>query len=29
VIADEKRDDGGVTAVFTEMGGVREDAGAP
>ncbi len=29
VIADEKRADGGVTAVFTEMGGVREDAGAP
>jgi GH15 family glucan-1,4-alpha-glucosidase len=26
VIADERRDDGGVTAVFTEMGGVREDA---
>jgi GH15 family glucan-1,4-alpha-glucosidase len=26
VIADEKRDDGGPTAVFTEMGGVREDA---
>ncbi len=26
VIADEERDDGGVTAVFTEMGGVREDA---
>ncbi len=26
VIADEKREDGGVTAVFTEMGGVREDA---
>jgi GH15 family glucan-1,4-alpha-glucosidase len=25
VIADEKRADGGVTAVFTEMGGVRED----
>ncbi|MDQ2631927.1 MAG: glycoside hydrolase family 15 protein [Actinomycetota bacterium] len=25
VIADEKREDGGVTAVFTEMGGVRED----
>jgi GH15 family glucan-1,4-alpha-glucosidase len=25
VIADEMRDDGGVTAVFTEMGGVRED----
>jgi GH15 family glucan-1,4-alpha-glucosidase len=24
VIADEKREDGGVTAVFTEMGGVRE-----
>ncbi len=29
VIADEKRGDGGFTAVFTEMGGVREDAGAP
>jgi GH15 family glucan-1,4-alpha-glucosidase len=29
VIADEQREDGGVTAVFTEMGGVREDAGAP
>ncbi|HVD38624.1 MAG TPA: glycoside hydrolase family 15 protein [Solirubrobacterales bacterium] len=29
VIADEKRADGGFTAVFTEMGGVREDAGAP
>jgi GH15 family glucan-1,4-alpha-glucosidase len=29
VIADEQRGDGGVTAVFTEMGGVREDAGAP
>jgi alpha,alpha-trehalase len=26
VIADEEREDGGVTAVFTEMGGVREDA---
>jgi GH15 family glucan-1,4-alpha-glucosidase len=26
VIADEKRGDGGYTAVFTEMGGVREDA---
>ena len=25
VIADEKREDGGYTAVFTEMGGVRED----
>ena len=25
VIADEQRDDGGVTAVFSEMGGVRED----
>ncbi|HET8814331.1 MAG TPA: glycoside hydrolase family 15 protein [Solirubrobacterales bacterium] len=25
VIADEKRGDGGFTAVFTEMGGVRED----
>jgi GH15 family glucan-1,4-alpha-glucosidase len=25
VIADEKRADGGYTAVFTEMGGVRED----
>jgi alpha,alpha-trehalase len=25
VIADEKREDGGTTAVFTEMGGVRED----
>jgi GH15 family glucan-1,4-alpha-glucosidase len=24
VIADEQREDGGVTAVFTEMGGVRE-----
>ncbi len=24
VIADEKREDGGVTGVFTEMGGVRE-----
>ncbi|HET9152905.1 MAG TPA: glycoside hydrolase family 15 protein [Solirubrobacterales bacterium] len=26
VIADERREDGGYTAVFTEMGGVREDA---
>ncbi len=26
VIADEKREDGGYTAVFTEMGGIREDA---
>jgi GH15 family glucan-1,4-alpha-glucosidase len=26
VIADEKREDGAYTAVFTEMGGVREDA---
>jgi GH15 family glucan-1,4-alpha-glucosidase len=26
VIADEQRDDGGVTAVFSEMGGVREAA---
>jgi GH15 family glucan-1,4-alpha-glucosidase len=26
VIADEKRENGGVTAVFSEMGGVREDA---
>jgi GH15 family glucan-1,4-alpha-glucosidase len=26
VIADEKRADGGDTAVFTEMGGIREDA---
>jgi GH15 family glucan-1,4-alpha-glucosidase len=26
VIADEQREDGGMTAVFTEMGGVREDA---
>jgi alpha,alpha-trehalase len=26
VIADEQRDDGGYTAVFTEMGGIREDA---
>jgi alpha,alpha-trehalase len=26
VIADEEREDGGVTAVFSEMGGVREDA---
>jgi GH15 family glucan-1,4-alpha-glucosidase len=26
VIADEGRADGGLTAVFTEMGGVREDA---
>jgi len=25
VIADEKREDGGLTAVFSEMGGVRED----
>ncbi len=25
VIADERREDGGVTAVFSEMGGVRED----
>jgi GH15 family glucan-1,4-alpha-glucosidase len=25
VIADEKREDGGFTAVFTEMGGIRED----
>ena len=25
VIADERREDGGVTAVFTEMGGMRED----
>jgi GH15 family glucan-1,4-alpha-glucosidase len=25
VIADEQRENGGVTAVFTEMGGVRED----
>jgi len=25
VIADEQREDGGATAVFTEMGGVRED----
>ncbi|HEY5942863.1 MAG TPA: glycoside hydrolase family 15 protein [Solirubrobacterales bacterium] len=25
VIADEQREDGGVTAVFTEMGGIRED----
>jgi len=25
VIADEEREDGGFTAVFTEMGGVRED----
>ena len=25
VIADEQREDGGYTAVFTEMGGVRED----
>jgi GH15 family glucan-1,4-alpha-glucosidase len=25
VIADEKRENGGFTAVFTEMGGVRED----
>lgn len=29
VIADEQREDGGFTAVFTEMGGVREDVGAP
>jgi GH15 family glucan-1,4-alpha-glucosidase len=29
VIADERRGDGGFTAVFTEMGGVREDAGTP
>ena len=29
VIADEQREDGRVTAVFSEMGGVREDAGAP
>jgi hypothetical protein len=26
VIADEQREDGGPTAVFTEMGGVREGA---
>ena len=26
VIADERREDGGPTAVFSEMGGVREDA---
>jgi len=26
VIADEEREDGGLTAVFSEMGGVREDA---
>ncbi|HEY0317385.1 MAG TPA: glycoside hydrolase family 15 protein [Solirubrobacterales bacterium] len=26
VIADEQREDGGVTAVFTEMGGIRETA---
>jgi GH15 family glucan-1,4-alpha-glucosidase len=26
VIADEQREDGGVTAVFSEMGGVRENA---
>ena len=26
VIADEQRGDGGITAVFSEMGGVREDA---
>jgi alpha,alpha-trehalase len=26
VIADEQREDGGFTAVFSEMGGVREDA---
>ena len=25
VIADERREDGGFTAVFTEMGGIRED----
>ena len=25
VIADEQREDGGYTAVFTEMGGIRED----
>jgi GH15 family glucan-1,4-alpha-glucosidase len=25
VIADEQRSDGGLTAVFSEMGGVRED----
>jgi GH15 family glucan-1,4-alpha-glucosidase len=25
VIADEKRENGGATAVFTEMGGIRED----
>ncbi|HEX5990473.1 MAG TPA: glycoside hydrolase family 15 protein [Solirubrobacterales bacterium] len=25
VIADEQREDGGFTAVFTEMGGIRED----
>ncbi|MGN6215596.1 MAG: glycoside hydrolase family 15 protein [Solirubrobacterales bacterium] len=29
VIADEQRDGDGFTAVFTEMGGVREDVGAP
>jgi GH15 family glucan-1,4-alpha-glucosidase len=29
VIADEQREDGRFTAVFTEMGGVREDVGAP
>jgi GH15 family glucan-1,4-alpha-glucosidase len=26
VIADEQREDGGVTAVFSEMGGVRDGA---
>jgi GH15 family glucan-1,4-alpha-glucosidase len=26
VIADEQREGGGITAVFSEMGGVREDA---
>jgi GH15 family glucan-1,4-alpha-glucosidase len=26
VIADEQREDGGLTAVFSEMGGIREDA---
>jgi GH15 family glucan-1,4-alpha-glucosidase len=26
VIADQQREDGGVTAVFSEMGGVREDS---
>jgi GH15 family glucan-1,4-alpha-glucosidase len=25
VIADEQREDGGITAVFSEMGGIRED----